>query len=413
MAAQPTIAGTGAVLAAVRTGQARTRTDLVTHTGLARGTLARRLDQLLGAGLLRPSGEQAVTGGRPSETFQLDPAIASMLVADVGASRARVAISDLLGEILVEAELPIDVGSGPEPVLAAIHQAWSDLVVEVGDPPPIRGVGVSIPGPVDQVIGGTVSPPIMTGWDRVPLRDLLAERYRCLAWVENDVNAMALGEHRAVHGTAPALLYVKVGTGVGAGLVLAGDIFRGAVGAAGDIGHIQMEGVEQRDCRCGMRGCVEAVAGGWALRQQLAERGIEVDSSRAVVELVRRGDPVAVDLVRTAGRVLGGAISHAVNLVNPSVVVVGGDLAHAHEQLLAGIREVVYQRSLPLATADLRIVPSELDRRAGVVGVSTLVADRLLDPVAVDLQFAEGAGWWSGSVPAAELLHGPPPVPTR
>lgn len=150
-----------------------------------------------------------------------------------------------------------------------------------------------------------------------------------------------------------------------------------------------MEGYQQRSCRCGMVGCVEAVAGGWALQQQLAERGIHAASSRGVVDLVRDGNPDAVSLVRTAARVVGTALSYAVNLVNPSVVVIGGDLAHAREQMLAGIREVVYRRSLPLATANLELTTSELDRRAGVVGVAHLVADQLFDPDRIDQLLGE------------------------
>lgn len=397
--------GVGAILSAVRDGSAQTRADLVTATGLARGTVARRLGQLLDAGLVIPTGDATSTGGRPSETFQLDPHAGSVLVADVGATRARVAISDLLGRVLAEHEELLDVALGPEPILAELHRRWSALVAGLEEPPPaIRGVAVSVPGPVDQETGATVAPPIMTGWDRFPVRDVLAERYGCLAWVDNDVNAMALGEHRAHYRDRPDLLFVKVGTGVGAGLVLENRLYRGAIGAAGDVGHIQLEGIPQRSCRCGMTGCVEAVAGGWALRQQLEEAGLAADSSRAVVELVRHGDPTAIELVRRAGQVLGAAISYAVNLVNPSIVVLGGDLAHAHEHLLAGVRETVYRRSLPLATADLRIVASRLDRRAGIVGDVVLITDRLLDPVRVEERLGAGHDWATPARPAAEVL---------
>lgn len=390
----PVADGAGRILAAVRSGEARTRRALVAHTGFARGTVARRLELLLEAGLLVPAEDSEATGGRPSETFAVNPATGSLLVADVGASRARLAVCDLLGTIVAERELPMDVAAGPEPVLRLLHRTWASLLEEAPtNLPTVRGVGVGVPGPVDQATGSTVSPPIMTGWDRYPIRDVLSERYGCLAWVENDVNAMALGEHRAVRSDDPALLYVKLGTGVGAGLVLGGKVFRGAIGAAGDIGHLQMEGIEQRRCRCGNAGCVEAIAGGWALRQQLEEHGIHTSNTREIVDLVRHGEPTAVELVRRAARVMGHAISHAVNLINPSVVVIGGDLAHAREQLLAGMREVVYKHSLPLATANLEFVTSELDRRAGVVGLANLVADQLLDPEQLDRRLAQHGDW--------------------
>lgn len=394
MANRVTADGAGVILAAIRDGVARTRGDLVTYTGLARGTVGRRLDALLDAGLIVPAGDAASTGGRPSEMFEIDPSAGSLLVADVGASRARVAVCDLVGHILAEAEDPLDVADGPDRVLTELDTRWQALLSGFqGQVPNTRGVGISVPGPVDQQTGVTVAPPIMTGWDRYPVRDVLADRYGCLAWVDNDVNAMALGEYRTVRRTHPNLLFVKVGTGVGAGLILRGDIFRGAIGTAGDIGHMQMQGYPQRRCRCGMTGCVEAVAGGWALRQQLAEQGIEAADSRAVVDLVRGGEAAAIELVRTAGRILGEAIAHTVNLINPSIVILGGDIADAREQLLAGIREIVYQRSLPLATANLEFATSELGRRAGVVGVAYLVADALLAPEAVERYLADPDSW--------------------
>jgi predicted NBD/HSP70 family sugar kinase len=383
--------GAGTIVQALRSGTAATRGDLVRLTGFARGTVARRLDLLLEVGLIVPAGDADSTGGRPSETFRVDPTAGALLVADVGASRARVAVCDLVGTILAEEEELLDVATGPEAVLTELDARWQRLLT--ADLPVVRGVGISVPGPVDQATGMTVAPPIMTGWDRYPVRDRLAARYGCLAWVDNDVNAMALGEHRAARRDHPNLLFVKVGTGVGSGLILHGEVFRGAIGTAGDIGHLQLDGFEQRRCRCGMVGCVEAIAGGWALRQQLAEHGVTAETSRDVVDLVRGGNGTAIELVRTAGRALGTAISHAVNLLNPSIVVIGGDLAHAREQLLAGIREVVYQRSLPLATANLEFATSSLDRRAGIVGVAQLVADQLLAPDEIDARLARGDLW--------------------
>lgn len=389
MASRPVTDGAGVMLRALRSGQARTRSDLATHSGMARGTVGRRLDLLMEAGLVTLGETAESTGGRPSEIFRVNRNTGSLLVADVGATRARVAICDLLGTILSEHEGLLDVSNGPRQVLDELDTRWTRLRNEIdGDVPPLRGVGVSLPGPVDQAIGGTVSPPIMTGWDQFHVRDALANRYGCLAWVDNDVNAMAIGEHRDVLPEHRDMIFVKIGTGIGAGLIVNGELFRGSIGSAGDIGHIQMGGYDQRQCRCGMVGCVEAVAGGWALQQQLAERGITAHSSRDVVDLVRDGNPDAISLLRTAARVIGTALSYAVNLMNPSVLVIGGDLAHAREQMLAGIRETIYQRSLPLATANLQLTTSQLDRRAGVVGVAHLVADQILDPERIDTELA-------------------------
>jgi len=199
--------------------------------------------------------------------------------------------------------------------------------------------------------------------------------------VDNDVNIMALGEHWTDWQEVENLLFVKVGTGIGCGIVIDRAIHRGADGAAGDIGHVRIALDEQSEdvvCSCGNLNCLEALASGGAMARQLRAAGVDARDSRAVVELIRAGVPEAVQLVRHSGRLVGEVIATAVNFFNPSVIVVGGDVADAQEQLLAGIREVVYQRSLPLATRHLRIVRSPLADRAGVIGAAAMVIEHVL-----------------------------------
>jgi predicted NBD/HSP70 family sugar kinase len=243
---------------------------------------------------------------------------------------------------------------------------------------------VGVPGPVAFDSGQPVSPPIMPGWDGFSIPDWFAGHFDAPVLVDNDVNIMAAGEHWAHWRTIEHLLFIKVGTGIGCGIVAGGHIHRGAQGAAGDIGHIRLSGEEDVVCRCGNVGCLEAVAGGRALAERLTEAGVEAERSQDVVELVRAGDPLATRLVREAGRHLGEVLAASVNFFNPRVIVIGGDLGGAHEQLLAGIREVTFQRSLPLATGALRIVPSELGDRAGVIGAAVLVIEHVLAPDAID-----------------------------
>jgi predicted NBD/HSP70 family sugar kinase len=177
---------------------------------------------------------------------------------------------------------------------------------------------------------------------------------------------------------------IKVGTGIGCGIVAGGHIHRGGQGAAGDIGHIRVSGRDDVICHCGNVGCLEAVAGGHALATALTEAGIEAANSRDVVALVRGGNPLAVRMVREAGRSLGEVLAGCVNFFNPQVVVIGGDLAEVHEQLLAGVREVTFQRSLPLATRDLRTLPSGLGDRAGIIGAAIMVIEHVLAPEVID-----------------------------
>jgi predicted NBD/HSP70 family sugar kinase len=230
----------------------------------------------------------------------------------------------------------------------------------------------------------------MTGWDGVVVPDLVRRRFDVPVLVENDVNAMAAGERASVHPDVDDLLFLKVGTGVGAGLISNGRVVRGAQGSAGDIGHTWADvepdsaaGATARQggrplCRCGKVSCLEAYASGWALVEQLARTGSPVGDVDGLIEAVAAGHWQAVAAVREAGRILGAGVAQAVSMLNPSVVVVGGQLARAGEHLLSGIRERVAQRSLPLATRDLRIVRSELDGDAGVIGLARGIAERVL-----------------------------------
>lgn len=377
--------GPGVILALFRRGQARTRADLVRLTGLARSTITQRLDALFEAGLLVPDGESVSTGGRPPTQFRFNASGGVLLIADIGASHLRCAITDLAGAVLAEVASGLDIATGPYPVLDQVTKSFEKLLAAAEYfPKDVRGIGVAVPGPVEFATGRVVSPPIMTGWDEFDIPHYFAKRYNCPTLVDNDVNAMAFGEQRACWPQYHDMLLVKVGTGVGCGIIANGELYRGAQGAAGDLGHIPYSGEGGPICRCGNIGCFEAYAGGWALIRDLRALGHNVESSAEVVLLIRAGQPDAVRLARQAGRVLGQAISDAVSFFNPSLVVIGGQLAHADEPLLAGIREVVYRRSLPLATRNLQITTSRLDGRAGVTGLALMLGDHIFAPNAID-----------------------------
>ena len=376
----------------IRDGRASTRAELVELTGLARSTVAQRIDALLAQRLVIPAGSSASTGGRPPKTFAFNRAAGVVLAADLGATHSRVAVTDLAGGVLAEGREDIPIAKGPEPVLEWLERTFDRLLEESGlDRDSVRGVGVGVPGPVEFKTGTPVAPPIMPGWDGYGVSAHLRPIYNAPVLVDNDVNIMALGEHWSRWRGTQHLLFVKVGTGIGCGVITEGRIHRGAQGAAGDIGHIHVPDHDDVICRCGNLGCLEAVAGGGAMAAQLAEIGIPAENSRDVVRHVREGRPEAMRLVRQAGRELGGVLASAVNFFNPGVIVVGGDIAHADEHLLAGVREVVYRRSTALATRSIRIARSTLDDRAGVIGAAVMVIEAVLAPEAVDQAIA-GAG---------------------
>jgi predicted NBD/HSP70 family sugar kinase len=383
--------GAGTMLQLIRAGQGTTRSDLVTLTGLARSTVAQRLEQLRAQGLLRDLGETDSTGGRPPMMLAFNEDAGVVLAADLGATHSRLAITNLGGAVLAEDRGEVEIASGPGPVLDWVDERFGELLLSIGrDAADVRGIGIGVPGPVEHVTGRPRNPPIMPGWDNHPIPERFADRYEVPVLVDNDVNIMALGEHWTHWREVDHLLFVKVGTGIGCGIVMDGRIHRGAEGAAGDIGHIRVaaDGAEEMTCRCGNVGCLEALAGGAAMAAQLREAGLDAADSRSVVALARAGEGAAVRLVRDSGRLIGEVLAAAVNLYNPSVIVVGGDIAQAHEQLLAGVREVVYQRSLPLATRHLRIVRSQLADRAGVIGAAVMVIEAVLAPAAIDAVIA-------------------------
>jgi predicted NBD/HSP70 family sugar kinase len=377
--------GAGAMLRMIRDGEAVTRADLARRTGLARSTVAQRVDALLAQQLVYEAGGSESTGGRPPTVLAFNHDAGVVLVADLGATHSRVAVSDLAGQPLAEMTQDIDIGLGPETVLEWVREQFVKLLRKAersaGD---VRGIGLGVPGPVAFHSGQPVSPPIMPGWDGFSVPGWFAEHYDVPVLVDNDVNIMALGEHWVHWRTVENLLFIKVGTGIGCGIVAGGHIHRGAQGAAGDIGHIRLSHQDDVVCRCGNIGCLEAVAGGRALAERLTAAGSEASTSRDVVELVRAGNPVATRLVRESGRHLGEVLASAVNFFNPSVIVIGGDLGGVHEQLLAGVREVTFRRSLPLATGNLRTVPSELGDRAGAIGAAIMVIEHVLSPEAID-----------------------------
>src|SRR5690242_3897553 len=279
-----TPAGAGRVLRLIREGEAVTRADLARRTGLARSTVAQRVEALLAHRLVYEVGGSASTGGRPPTVLAFNRGAGVVLVADLGATHSRLAVSDLAGTPLAERAYDTDVARDPEIVLDWVHERFSHLLSVVGrSAEDVRGIGVGVPAPVAFSRGEPVAPPIMPGWDGFSIPDWFSKHYDAPVLVDNDVNIMALGEHWTHWRDIEHLLYVKIGTGIGCGIVAGRRIHRGAQGAAGDIGHVRLSGHDNVICRCGNIGCLEAVAGGRALASNLTAVGLHAESSRDVV----------------------------------------------------------------------------------------------------------------------------------
>jgi predicted NBD/HSP70 family sugar kinase len=386
-------ASAGDLLELVRSGRATTRGALQQATGLSRATVGQRLDRLFRAGWLREGAGGPVDsplGGRPSITLEFDDEHAVVLAADLDTRHARAAVLSLSGEIFAEHSGTLVIEDGPEAVLGELGRWFAELLEKAGHrAEEVCGIGLAVPGPVDTDTGRVVQPPIMPGWDGYDIRGRLARAFTehtgaaaVPVLVDNDANLMAYGEQRTGRADCSAFVLVKVSTGIGAGVVVDGTIYRGIDGGAGDLGHIRVPEGAQALCRCGSYGCLAAVASGGAVARRLAEAGVPAASGSDVRDLLAAGHPEATGLAREAGRLVGEVLATVVTLLNPGVLMIAGDLAGT--PFVTGVRELLYQRALPRSTAHLDVVTSRLGERAGLVGAGVLVVEYLYAPERVE-----------------------------
>jgi predicted NBD/HSP70 family sugar kinase len=376
--------GASDIFQLLRDGQPRTRAELSSITGLARSTVALRLEALRATGLIGPTGGAASSGGRPPSQFALNPTARVVIGADFGATHATIAVADLAGDILLTRRTARPIADGPEAVLGWFGTESRGLLAELGrTEADLLAVGMGLPGPVEHDTGRPVNPPIMPGWDGFDVPGWVLDELGVPALVDNDVNIMAIGEQTSSFPDVTDLLFVKVATGIGAGIISGGSLQRGAQGSAGDIGHVRIERGSGIACPCGNFGCLEAMASGPAIAAQLRETGADVANMNDVADLVRHNDLDAIRAVRQAGRDIGEVLTTCISLVNPSVIVLGGSVSRVGEHLLAGVREVVYQRSTPLATQHLSILQSRVAEKAAVLGASVLALHHALSPESI------------------------------
>jgi glucokinase-like ROK family protein len=385
--ARPESESQSRVLRLLRDEGPASRAELADRLAVARPRLTADLDRLADIGLIRTGGPAASRGGRRSMMVELEPSLRFAGV-DLGATSLTVEVVDAHMNPVASLDEPIDIRSGPRPVLARVAELLAKLRSD-GHFDTLAALGVGLPGPVSFRDGVPVAPPIMPGWNRFPVRERLAREFGCPVVVDNDVNTMMIGERfGGVARTVDNVIFVKIGTGIGAGIVVHGEVYRGTDGCAGDIGHIQAE-PDGPVCPCGNVGCLEAMFGGSALARDalsrarsgaspaLAER-LTAQGTLSAVDIglgAGEGDPTSIGLIRDGGRRVGVVLAGLVSFFNPGMIVIGGGVAGLGHLLLAEIRSVVYRRSLPLATGNMPVVLSELGGRAGVVGAVVLASD--------------------------------------
>jgi predicted NBD/HSP70 family sugar kinase len=372
----------GDLLELVRTGRAHTRADLSRITGLSRTAVLNRLTALVDAGLVTLGEELASTGGRPPGSLVFNSDAAVVLGVAVGRSRSQLGVFDLDGRELAGVSRDHRVGIGPDELMPRVAESLGELLGGVTRR--VAGIGMSLPGTVDSRRGVSVDSPVMRGWDGVELAPYLQGVSSAPLFLANDAVVLAGSELFGRAERPREALVVKASTGLGLGVVANGQILTGHAGVTGELGHCKVPAADGLPCRCGATGCLEAVAGGWALVARLREQGGEAEHVRDLVELALRGDPLARSLLRESGKLLGEVLAVAINLLNPEVVVVGGDMAGAFDLYAAGVRESVYAQATALSSRDLAFRPAVHGDHAGLVGCAALAIEQVLSPAAVE-----------------------------
>lgn len=374
----------GAIFELIRRGEVTTRAEVAAATGLSRTAVTARLTALLASGLVVEGSEAPSTGGRPPVQLQFNAAAGAVLAAALGRSRTQMAVCDLEGRVLASSEFDHEDGHAPDELMPRVRTALDALMAEAGIAADrVRGVGLSLPCTIDPATGMSLSSPVMRGWDGVPLGRWF-EDLDCVVHVENDANALALAE---THGHAlrwPDLVVLKASTGLGAGVLINGALVRGFRGAAGELGHTKVAAADGRICRCGDVGCLDTVAGGWAIVQDSAADGDPPAHIRDLVSRALDGDAAARRRIRESGRRVGEVLAGVVNLLNPGALVIGGDIAAAYDIFVAGLRETLYAGATAAASNALEIVPSTHGADAGIVGCAQAAVSDVLSPATVD-----------------------------
>jgi glucokinase-like ROK family protein len=372
------------VLRTMREHGVISRAEIARRTGLSRSTVSSLVSELQADGLVAERADTGEAhgehGGRPPRLLAFRPSAGAAVGLDFGHSHLRVAVSDLSSTILAERTTPLDTDHASQEGLDAAVELVGEALADAGvDRAGVIGAGLGLPGPVDQVDGVVGSSVILPGWVGVAAAQELRRRLELPVFVDNDANLGALGE--ATFGAGQDVtdfIYVKVSSGIGAGLILDGRLYRGWGGMAGELGHVLVD-PEGAVCRCGNRGCLETAASGPAVLELLRRSHGELTLPQ-MLRLAADGDLGCRRVIADAGRAVGGAAALLCNILNPQRLVVGGDLAAAGDLLLDGVRESVRRWALPAAADVAEVVPGVLGERAEVLGALALVASEAQVP---------------------------------
>ncbi len=361
------------VLAVLAQEEGLTRAELAKRADLPRSTVGAAVRRLLGARLVEEHEHASSTGGRRPTLLRRTRSDGAVLVGELGANHARLGLASLSGELLATSKLDLEIDEGQDAIVERLRGAWQAL--EDKSPSPVLAVGLGVPGPVDEE-GRVTGAARMPGWNGLDLAGALREATGHPAVIENDARASAIGEWSRRGEHHDSCMYIKAGTGIGAGWISGGVAHRGAHGFAGDLTHTRIKTEHPRPCSCGNAGCLETVASGAAILRQLAEAGRTFDGTEDIIATANNGDPQVTALVRDAGARIGEVLSGLVNFLNPKRIVIGGSMSQMGA-LLAGLRTELYDRCLPMCTERLSIETSLAGADAPLIGMAILARQSL------------------------------------
>jgi glucokinase-like ROK family protein len=362
-------------------GRQVSRTDIAVGLGLTRAGVTVIINDLIENGVILETESRSTPSGRPPVVLEINPKRGWVAAVDMGAAHLGIALGDLSAYILEETEQPFCIDDGPELCLAEVNRVLKAMLDRHGlGFEDLSAVGVSVPGPVVTEMGMVMAPPIMPGWDRFPIRDTLEKLWNVPITLNNDADLGALGEWAFGAGRGEKnVVFIKVGTGIGAGLIINKQIYVGTTGSAGEIGHLTID-ENGPLCTCGNHGCLEAFASGRAIEIQaqklvasgkrtlLADPNLKRIRVHDVAEAARRGDLAAQEILNRSGTFIGIAIAGLINIINPSVVIIGGGVAEVGDLLTTPIRKMVRERSLHVSEHAVRITTAMLGRRSTLIG---------------------------------------------
>lgn len=387
--ATQTVHSEGEIFRLVRTGAAQSRADLARLTGLSPSTVALRVEELIAHGYIEENGEGESRGGRRPRVLTVKASGSVVAGVELGEQHATVALFDRRAEVVASTVAQVSLLDGVESVVSQVWECAQELAKDNGGRR-LEGIAMSLPGPVDSRTSRLLAPMRMPGWNGVDVGEVLGSVTGLPFLIDNDANAMAVGEFIERGGEQEQLVFVKAGSGIGCGIILEGAVYRGFRGVAGDISHVALHNAPPIICSCGRVGCLDVVASGAAIVDALKESGVAVETLDDVLALAQDAHPKATSALREAGARTGEVLATIINFFNPQALALGGRLATA-DAFVAGVRQALFTLCLPMSTDALEIGVSRAGALAGARGVAWELLERMLDPARIDEELRSAA----------------------